>query len=204
MKAILKCDAAIEKFFMDDLKRRAPKIVREIMKGVARVARADYFDHKGVNMTSIEKARKIVSQGDCSGFMCRDGEEPCPMVGKHVCNFPKEPCNIQWFKKWLAEHDPEYKNAEIIGWPGNAEEMRKYIGRLCVGGPNYNCTKNETRHMGNRLQDVIPGSDEPYKVIDQWWRFLKIFPEPEVKEYTIQEIADKFGVPVESVRIKDQ
>jgi len=152
-------------------------------------------------MTSIEKARFIVKTGDCGSLSC-NAVEPCPCHrptrGKSECLHGKG-SSVTYCKDWLAKNDPDQN--EIIGWPGNAEEMKQYIGRQCICCDRYSFKG----HSAQGKLAIKYDPDMPYtnEQCGDGFIFCKILPEPTVTEYTIQEIADKLGVPVESIRIKD-
>ena len=154
-------------------------------------------------MTSIEKAEWIIREHNCCGFTCsRDGTK-CPFYSGKCQGYWDSGCidsrGIEFVKDWLAKNDPDQN--EIIGWPGNAEEMKQYIGRQCICCDRYSFKG----HSAQGKLAIKYDPDMPYtnEQCGDGFIFCKILPEPTVTEYTIQEIADKLGVPVESIRIKD-
>lgn len=159
-------------------------------------------------MTDIEKAKHILKTGSCIGLSCGNVEgEVCPLREKHEDGISGTPIHlthseIEYVRKWLEGRMPE---KEIIGWPGNAEEMKQYIGRTVMFSDVY----DKGWEGPGELIGVDSGGNDidlPFLVggRGRWWRYIKVLPAPVVKEYTIQEIADRLGVPVETIRIKDK
>jgi hypothetical protein len=161
----------------------------------------------------IETAKRIISQKNCQGIECvRDF---CPVACKGGdCTIIKEgsfadnneKC-VQWFRDWLAENDPDQK--EIIEWPGNAEEMRQYIGRKVAFSNNYSGLSSAS--FCDTLLDVKSDHESPFITKGhQEWRYIKVLPTPEKPEVTeipfneaIAILAKNKGVDPSTIRIKE-
>jgi hypothetical protein len=98
-----------------------------------------------------------------------------------------------------------YEEKEIIGWPGNAEEMRQYIGRKVM-------VKEKWEELWEvpaiPLTNIFPGANRPY-ALQNCWTYIKILPdpvEPKLIEVTAEEaiaiIAKEKGVNADTIRIK--
>jgi hypothetical protein len=94
-----------------------------------------------------------------------------------------------------------FKEKEIIGWPGNVEEMRQYIGMTCICCDSI--LFKETSSSGAMVQPT--NGDMPYKnaYTGEGFRYCKILPGPAITELTLADIAKKFDIPVDQLRIKE-
>ena len=145
------------------------------------------IDHK----LQVKIAKQIVNEGNCNGIDCIRHQFPLyPM-----------PCSSENKQKlsrdWLAKNDKQ----EIIGWPGNVEEMRQYIGKRCTVKDRW-----EAEWFGGNatLEDIRDTPDEsPYRYSGVYFRYCKILPESAITELTLDDIAKKFDIPVDQLRIKE-
>jgi len=145
----------------------------------------------------IETAKQIINQKNCNYLNCED----CPRSKQNNGTFCiKGPTNdeyFQFFRDWLAKNDKQ----EIIGWPGNVEEMRQYIGKQCVccDSISFECTSDSGR------LEIIDEPEMPYKndKTGSGYLYCKVLPEPSITELTLDDIAKKFDIPVDQLRIKE-
>lgn len=152
-------------------------------------------------MTKIEVAKRIIRQGNCDGLFAEDCIQ-CPAGGTYRgvgCTARKggtfPGCGVQYFRDWLAKNEKP-----IIGWPGNVEEMRQYEGQFFL-------FSNEISFASPGLGQMFIANygDRPYTApgFKDTYRYCRMMPAPTFPELTLSEIADKFGIPLDQLRIKD-
>jgi len=108
----------------------------------------------------------------------------------------------QWDKSLISRYDKQ----EIIGWPGNVEEMRQYIGRQCVCCDDINFAAPSVPgafEIGNDDGEMPYSNDN-----SGYFRYCKILPEPAITELTLSDAlkaySDAHNIPVDQLRIKEQ
>jgi hypothetical protein len=150
----------------------------------------------------IEGAKRIVKEESCANVGCMS----CPAGDVENCNELKGGtlCEggesrkkaLEWFRDWLSKNDPAQK--EIIGWPGNVDEMRQYIDNLVLVKDKWD---QDWLDIPRNLRGV-DYSDQPY-ITGCNWRYIKVLHKPTITELTREDIAKKFDIPVDQLRIKE-
>jgi hypothetical protein len=140
-------------------------------------------------MTKIETAKVIVEFGACtSGWLCNK----CPLKGLPSCSAG----NVKKRRDWLSANEP----APIIGWPGNVEEMRQYDGQEMELSDFFDFKPSTV----GALSTVGGSKNCPYRCgVGCYFTYCRPIPLPAFPELTLSEIADKFGIPLDQLRIKD-
>jgi hypothetical protein len=162
-----------------------------------------------------ESAERIIRQeGRCDNISCtncplsrwnNEGDENCTTSGRKPSYInERDSTAVANARKYLEETMEE---KEIIGWPGNAEEMRQYIGRKCIVSDYYENLFNNEGVEGT-FDEVVK---KPYPKYRQRFSgaefdFIRVLPEPVVTEITadaaIAELARARGVDPSTIRIK--
>jgi hypothetical protein len=157
------------------------KLIKELSEGKCAVKNDGTLEELIAVLKGAVTKRYDLMRGNCLFYFIINGawyaENKTDLPAYSVKDFLKEE-KEEWEPKWGEEvecsDDEKYWSKTVL---------------YCCKNPNYN---SEYKHI------VAYKCGVAIRV-----RYIRPISKPKIKEVTLKEVADKFGVPVEELRIKD-